>query len=160
MHRAGSYGLARALVERFADGEWHWMYEAVADCGPLIPGPIAIRRADRARQPADIDADLDGRLARGRRLILGIALQSLGAEAGGPKGRRWQRFRLAPGSYGFQYGPRIGVTAPAKLTDDEVREVRRRHAEGASYGRLARELGLSRARIGELCAGKTYRDVV
>lgn len=48
----------------------------------------------------------------------------------------------------------------AKLTEDDVREIRRRYrAGGISQSALAREYGLCQASVHELISGKTWRHV-
>ena len=48
---------------------------------------------------------------------------------------------------------------PRALTPDQVREVRRRNAEGESQLRLAREFGVSQPAIRRMITRETYRDV-
>jgi hypothetical protein len=45
------------------------------------------------------------------------------------------------------------------LTDDQVREIRRRHAGGEAQGTLAREFGLDKAAMSRLIRRETYRTV-
>jgi hypothetical protein len=47
----------------------------------------------------------------------------------------------------------------AKVTPEQVREIRVRHEAGESYPRLARVFGLHPQNIGRICRGRGYRDV-
>jgi hypothetical protein len=57
--------------------------------------------------------------------------------------------------------PRRGTTNPgAKLTEDQVREIRRRHAAGGtSYPKLAEEFGLHPQNVGRVVRGEGYAEV-
>lgn len=46
-----------------------------------------------------------------------------------------------------------------KLTDDQVREIRRRYAEGESQLSLAKEFGISQPVLSFMLTGKTYQEV-
>jgi hypothetical protein len=48
----------------------------------------------------------------------------------------------------------------AKLDDDKVREIRRRHAAGEPKRGLAAEFGVSRANISQICLGRIWSHVV
>ena len=48
---------------------------------------------------------------------------------------------------------------PRALTDDQVREVRRRNAAGESQNALAKEFGISQPSMRAVCLRETYRDV-
>lgn len=47
----------------------------------------------------------------------------------------------------------------AKLTPDQVREIRDRHAAGESYATLGKAFGLHRQNIGRIVRGRGYADV-
>ncbi len=51
---------------------------------------------------------------------------------------------------------RLGTRA--KLTIEQVREIRRRRAEGEVGTELAQEFGVTRMTIGTICAGRTWPD--
>lgn len=54
----------------------------------------------------------------------------------------------------------IAKRATTKLTEPDVREIRKRYAAGGvSQAALAREFGVSAATIGDLIAGRTWRHV-
>src|SRR6185312_6417197 len=57
--------------------------------------------------------------------------------------------------------PRRGVDNPgAKLTEDQVIEIRWRHAAGeASQARLGREFGMAQTTIGDIVRGEKYANV-
>jgi hypothetical protein len=47
----------------------------------------------------------------------------------------------------------------AKLTAEDVREIRRKHSEGERPASIAREFDITRTSIGRLLEGRTYRDI-
>jgi hypothetical protein len=47
----------------------------------------------------------------------------------------------------------------AKCTDAGVVEIRREHAEGKSYGAIAKDRDLSRATIKRICKGKSWKHI-
>lgn len=55
---------------------------------------------------------------------------------------------------------RKGSAAPfAKFTDEQVREIRRLHAEGWSYPRLGERFGMHPQNIGRICRRQGYTEV-
>lgn len=56
--------------------------------------------------------------------------------------------------------PRRGSASPwAKFTDEQVREIRARHAAGESYPSLGRAFGMHPQNIGRICRREGYVDV-
>lgn len=53
-------------------------------------------------------------------------------------------------------GERCGT---AKLTESDIRTIRRLHAEGIGYVRLARQFGVHKTNIASIVTGKTWRHV-
>lgn len=159
MRRIGSYGLAAALVARFADGEWHDLTDAIMACARWIPIQMAVREADRNRQPADLESDFAERQVRGERRIVERALAALGAElASSGGGGRPSTFRLPPPGDGVVYGPKVGAAVPwSKLTPERIREGKRRIAAGETHTAVAREFGVSRSTLRYAMHGETWK---
>lgn len=161
--RIASDGLVAAIVERFADGKWHDLTEAVLACGRLIPPQLAVRAADRQRPPSGLDGGYLARAAHGQRLVIQRVISGLaGAESDGAPGARgrWDRFRLPTGVMGADYGIGRGErNAGAKLTAERVREARARHAAGESYVALAREYGVHKATVRAAVIGLRWGSV-
>jgi hypothetical protein len=55
--------------------------------------------------------------------------------------------------------PRGEQSGAAKLTEEQVRAIRKRLAEGASHRRIAREFGVSRGPIGAIARNQIWRHV-
>jgi HNH endonuclease/NUMOD4 motif len=47
----------------------------------------------------------------------------------------------------------------ARVTEDEVREIRQKHAAGASQGRLSRHYGLTRQAVGSIITRRTWAHI-
>jgi hypothetical protein len=149
-----SRGLNAAIVDRFADGNWHSVWEVVAACGHLIPPEIAVRVARGARM---IRGDLHETVDKGRRRRIAGSLKMLGAEQGGVGKGGWDSFRLTPGLYGYVRG---SSSPAAKLSEADVSQIRLRHAEGGvTLQQLADEYGVSQSSIGKAVSRKTWRHV-
>lgn len=51
------------------------------------------------------------------------------------------------------------IPPSAKLTPDQVRDIRRRHAAGRSIAALGRDYHVSRQTIKDVVSGRTWRGV-
>lgn len=151
-----STGLTEALAERFADGTWHRMDEAVVGCGHLIAPQIAVRALQRSRGTAG--RTLAEQVEAGRRRVIANHLRSIGAEPGGPTQRDlWSRFRLSPGQYGVLKGEHHPC---ARLDAERVREIRRRAVESTvSVRGLAAELGVCKSTIQRVIKREIWKHV-
>lgn len=154
-----SAGLVHAIVEQFADGQWHTLDAVVAACDHRIPPEIALRRA---REHGATRGTLAERVESGRRSTIAQALRKLGAEPGGPTPRtRWSRFRLAAGALGSGYGVPIGAAHhEAKVTEADVRAIRLRYALGqVTMRELAEEYGMGVSGIQRIIRRVSWRHV-
>lgn len=63
-------------------------------------------------------------------------------------------------STGLARGRKGGANGRAKLTDDDIREIRSLLAQGVSQHRLAAQFGVSRPSIGSIRSGETWSHVL
>jgi hypothetical protein len=154
MFRLRSRGLNAAIVARFADGNWHSVWEVVAACGHLIPPEIAVRVASRSGM---FSGDLQEAVDRGRRRRIGESLRFLRAEPRVAGKNAWESFRLMPGVYGQHRG---SSSPSSRLSDAGVLEIRRRYADGGvTYQQLADEYAVSPSTIGYAIKRKTWKHI-
>lgn len=158
MRRRGSLrseGLSRAIVARFADGAWHNVDEVVAACGHLIPLEIALRRRVGSRYKAGVP--LDEQVEQGRRAVIRSALHEMGAEPGGTGRLKWAQFRLPARAYGVPVGERH---YSAKLTAEQVREIRVRYARGGvTMAVLGQEYGVAGTSVSQIVRRMKWKHV-
>ena len=147
--RLASDGLWAALVRQFADGHWHTIDEAVAMVGHIIPPEIALRRLKRTAP----DAPVVERIEKGRSLVVSVVIKSHGTEQQAINGGR-RAFRIP-----------IGTSEPGrhpntKLSDEQVRDIRRRHdAGGVTMKQLAPEYGVSPSQVSNVIHRKCWAHV-
>lgn len=144
--RVVSHGLTPEIVKHFADGNEHTLVEVAATCGHLIPPEVAMRRARTRLSVARSVAEM---VEIGRLDAIRSTLYHLGATPLGAAYReRWTSFRLPPDVvHGQVRGER---THNSTLTDDAVRAIRRRVADGETQRSLAEEFGVHSATISKI----------
>ena len=150
-----SFGLTAAICERFADGQPHALDAAVAAVGHLIYPEVAVRTYQRRKTSRA--GGIAEQIERGRCRIIRKRLAELGAEPLGAATDRWATFRLPR----REVGRRLGERHPhARLTEAQVREIRRRVAAGGvSYTHLGREYGVSDNAIRQIARRRVWTHV-